>query len=250
MSVPRNPGRRGDGRDRVRRTSRRPAGRALLWPVLGLVVLVAATITLERVGPRVEQTLPPVDAPAPEVDANEVRCRRDTRDDAAARARARLPERVRVSSDAVHACPEAFDQHRVTYVGEAIGHLLPREGGAWVLVNDDGYALGPGPLPAHRDHAGTNTGMTVWLPDPLATQVSGLGGAGRRGDVIEVVGVVHRTDPANGGGLTLRAAELRVLAPSQPLRAPLHLPQAVAAAVAVLAAGATTRWALRVRGRA
>jgi hypothetical protein len=67
----------------------------------------------------------------------------------------------------VTSCPAAYDGHRVTYVGELVGDLLRREGGAWVLVNDDDYALRVGPLPAHPELRGTNSGLSVWLPDPL-----------------------------------------------------------------------------------
>jgi hypothetical protein len=81
----------------------------------------------------------------------------------------------RVTSELVVSCPTRFDGHQVTYVGEAVGDLLVRDGGAWVLVKGDDYALEVGPLPGHRDRRGTNAGLSVWLPNPLSERLTGLG---------------------------------------------------------------------------
>ncbi len=120
----------------------------------------------------------------------------------------------RATSTAVLACPSAYDGRTIVYVGELVGDLLRRDGGAWVLVNDDPYALEVGPLPLHADRRGTNQGLSVWLPEATLDRVSGLGRPGQRGDVVAVTGVVRRVDPAAGGALTLRAESLEVLAPA------------------------------------
>jgi hypothetical protein len=65
---------------------------------------------------------------------------------------------------------------------------------------------------------------------------TGTGGSDWRGDVLRVRGVVRRTDPADGGGLTLRAFDGSVLAPAVPLSRPVNRPQAVTAAVLAVAA--------------
>lgn len=144
----------------------------------------------------------------------------------------------RIASTELVRCPRQLDGATVTYVGEAIGEVLRRDGGAWVQLNDDTYALRHGPLPAHRRFSGGNTGLAVWLPDPLWAQINQTGGPNHRGDVLLVTGVVHATDPADGGGLTLRATDARVLQRGGPVPAPVHRAQAVAAGVLALIAAA------------
>ena len=109
--------------------------------------------------------------------------------------------------------------------------MLLRDGGAWLLVNDDPYALDQGPLTAGEPPRGTNSGLTVWLPDPLTDLVDEPGEHGVRGDVLEIVGRVNRADPADGGGLTIRAVEATLLAEAVELDEPVHWAQVAAAAV-------------------
>lgn len=145
----------------------------------------------------------------------------------------------RVNSVDVIECPDAFDRQSVTYVGEVVGDVLHRRGGAWLLVNDDGYALRTGPLQSHDAFDGFNTGLSVWLPDPLPELEAG--GPRQRGTVIEVRGVILRADPADGGGLTLRAldpGDVRVIRGAEPVDRPINRGQAVLALVmAALAVG-------------
>lgn len=145
------------------------------------------------------------------------------------------------TSGPVLACPDAFDGLQVTYIGEVVGDVLARDGGSWLLVNDDPYALEQGPLTPGGEPAGTNSGLTVWLPDPIDELADEPGREDRRGDVLLVTGEVLRTDPADGGGLTIRASDAEVLAEAQQVEVPVHWPQVVAAIVlAVLALG--TLW--------
>ena len=155
----------------------------------------------------------------------------------------------RVSSSQIYACPSAYDGARVTYVGEAVGEILRRDGGAWVQVNDDPYALETGPVHGHRDLGGFNTGVAVWLPDDLHEEIDALGRHGRRGEVVSVIGIVHRADPADGGGLTIRAEAIEILAPSVVAYEPLHRIQAIVAAVLAALAAASLLWARRSRQR-
>jgi hypothetical protein len=227
----------------------RAAATVLLLPTLVLAVLFAAAIVLERTAPQVDnaefllEDLPPVTFdPEPS-------CTRDRRLDLDDERRSDVVPGGRVSSAGLVACPQAFDQASVTYVGEVVGHLMDRAEGAWVQVNDDAYALQHGPLPAHDVSAGVNSGVTVWLPTELHERLTGLGGPERRGDVVLVTGTVNRTDPADGGGMTIRAAELEILAESTPLEAETHVVQAGVAVLAAAAAGAATLWARRARNR-
>lgn len=148
----------------------------------------------------------------------------------------------RVSSTEVLQCPRRFDGRLVTFVGEAVGDVLRRDGGAWVQLNDDAYGLEKGPLPGHREFAGTNSGLAVWLPDDLVDLVQRPGRRGVRGDVLQVEGFLRRVDPDDGGGLTIRATDGVLLSPARELDQPVHRSQMVVAGVlALLAIGLVIR---------
>ena len=145
----------------------------------------------------------------------------------------------RVTSSDVIECPDAFDRQVVTYVGEVVGDVLQRDEGAWLLVNDDAYALEVGPLQGHSQFEGGNSGLSVWLPRPLPDLTPG--GADRRGTVIAVDGVIQRTDPRDGGGLTLTALSAdstSIIAEAQAVDRPVHRGQAVMAGIFALVAAA------------
>lgn len=163
---------------------------------------------------------------------------------------ARAPEPVgRITSSQVIECPAVFDGHAVVYIGEVVGDVLHRDGGAWVLMNDDAYALEAGPLRSHGDLLGYNSGLSVWLDGDLAGLVDEAGGPRQRGDILLVRGVVNRTDPADGGGLTIRAFEGEVLVDGERVRVPLHTGQAVVAVVLGVAAGGLLLVERRARRR-
>jgi hypothetical protein len=211
-------------------------------PVVGLTLIVLGVVWLEAAAPQVEVTDMRVEG-VPLLAMTETRtCTRRTDDTVAQELREEFPWEGRISSTQVYLCPRAFDGLKVSYVGEVVGEVLPRRGGAWAQVNDDVYALEVGPLVGHRERDGFNTGMSVWLPDGLHQQVEEVGRPGRRGDVILVIGTLHQSDPDDGGGITVRAEELEVLAASVEIEDPLHVPQLIVAIVlAVLAAG-TVIW--------
>jgi hypothetical protein len=244
-SEPRRPRRRRDESPR----RRGPTKWLLITPLATLAVIIVGVVALEAAAPVVEGEdrrvtgLPPL-----AVDGVEdcVRRRGDTE---TAEIREDFVRGGRVSSPQVFACPSAFDELEVTYVGEVVGELIPRRGGAWAQVNDDAYALEVGPLVGHRERAGFNTGMSVWLPDGLHEEIEAAGRPGRRGDVILVRGTLLRTDPDDGGGTTVRAEEMERLAEPLEIEDPFHLLQAVIAALLAMGAIATTVWARIVRRR-
>jgi hypothetical protein len=208
----------------------------LAVPVIGLAAIVAGVVALEAIHPQADPGRFVVDGVAPLAMDETRRCTRGDDGTIAEEIRAALEPGQRVTSSQVFACPMAFDTQQVTYTGEVVGELLPRRGGTWAQVNDDVYALEVGPVVGHREHAGFNTGMSVWLPDGLHERIERPGRAGWRGDVVQVTGVVLRVDPEDGGGITLRAEGLEVLAAPAEAPAPLHVVQAIAAvALAVLA---------------
>jgi len=211
------------------------------WPLLAVVVLLgtllAMTSALARsapVAPLEARGVPVLtDLPAPKLE-EPVRCSRADERAGIEELRRQVRADGRLTSDIVHACPRLLDGREVVYIGEVVGDVLRRRGGAWVRVNDDAYALETGPLGPHRDTRGFNTGLAVWLPDGLHEQLGAPGRHGQRGDVVRIEGVLRRADPADGGGITVRAERLEVLAPSTPVSEPLHRPLVLAAGVAVL----------------
>lgn len=225
---------------------RRPAKRLLIAPGLLFAAVVATVILTASAAGSPPDVRLDASALVPPITQDATECRRD-REDTPATDEPLGMDGGRVTSGQVFACPEAFDGRRVTYAGEAVGDVLRRDGGAWVLVNDDDYALVLGPLPSHRDHRGTNSGLSVWVPDELLDRISGLGRPNQRGDVLLIDGHIVRTDTSDGGGLTLRADDLEVLRPAVALNDPLHLPQVLLAAISLLSAAVLA--ALRRRGR-
>jgi hypothetical protein len=229
---------------------RRQRTRRLLFVlVLGLAAILAGAETLRDAKPVGDVTdLQIVDLPP--LALGETRtCTRHTDDPTADEIAAEFVAGGRVSSSQIYACPSAFDGLRVTFVGEAIGEVLPRDGGAWVQINDDDYALQHGPMGRHLEQAGFNTGLSVWLPDGMHERIEGVGRPEVRGDVLALEGVVLRADPDDGGGITLRADGMEVLARTVEVPEVLHRTQVVvAAALAFLAMGALV-WSRRSRQR-
>ena len=223
----------------------------LLAPLAGLALILLGVWALEASNPQaptdqfVVDDLPALAMPdSPQcmrlADTQELdRIVEDIRSD--------IPAGGRIAADQVTACPIAFDGLEVTYIGEVVGEILPREGGAWAQVNDDPYALEFGPVQGHREHAGFNTGLSVWLPGDTADQIEHLGRPYMRGDVIEVAGTVHRADPDDGGGLTVRASDVSVIAEGVEVDPPFHLMQAIVAAGLAIAAIAAVTLAWRKR---
>lgn len=207
--------------------------------LVALVVVVVTVRVVRATAP--EFTLPPVTTAAPDREAPEVvTCERtlpeapETQEDIA-----EVDPVGRVESVHIIECPDAFERQPIIYIGEVIGDVLQRDGGAWVLVNDDPYALEVGPLEGHSRFEGGNSGLSVWLEAPLPDLEPG--GPDRRGTIIEVRGRVLRSDPADGGGLTVRAFDAEsttILAEAAPIAKPVNRGQAVAAVVFLMAAAA------------
>jgi hypothetical protein len=229
---------------------RRPTRWILVAAVAGVALLLIGTEALLRAAPTIDPSALRVEDLPPLAMEETRSCTRQQEDLAVIEEiRFELISEGRISSDQVYACPVAFDGLRVTYVGEAIGEVIRRRDGAWLQVNDDAYALEVGPVSGHHDLRGFNTGLSVWLPDGLHEQIGGVGRPERRGDVIQVTGVLLRSDPADGGGITLRADQLEVLAPSIEVPEPFHTTQAIVAAVLFLLAVGAGLWARDVRRR-
>lgn len=221
----------------------------LRWRAVGQLVVIAAStaglvVAIGALRANAPTTSSPTMTEVAEVSLEPrdelVTCRRRLPD--VTRLESGDPEEIdsvgRVTATEVIECPDRFDRQVVTYVGEVVGDVLRREGGAWVLMNDDAYALETGPLPSSGAFAGYNSGLSVWLDEPLVEQVEHGGGPNWRGTVLRVRGQILRTDPDDGGGLTLRAFGGEVVAPARRLERPVHWPQVIAAgALAAVALG-------------
>jgi hypothetical protein len=221
---------------------------ALLTVLLMLAAIVTGALALDRAAPT-GTPLPAlaVELPPPLLATPFVCTRADER--------ARIDEVVadlapdgRLTSSLAFACPRLFDGRSVIFVGEVVGDVLRRDGGAWVQVNDDAYALERGPIGPHRERLGTSSGLAVWLPDGLHETLGDPGRYGRRGDLVQVSGDFLRADPADGGGMAVRARELELLSPSTPVTETLNLPLALAAGGALLLTSVLLVWSRR-RGR-
>lgn len=221
----------------------------LTFPTLGLAAVALAVVALELAAPEVDPTDRRVDGVPVLASEDERSCTRQAGEELANELRDAFPPEGRVSSTQAYLCPSAYDGLTVTFVGEVVGEILPRQGGAWAQVNDDAYALEHGPLIAHRERAGFNAGMSVWLPDGFHERIDGVGRFERRGDVILIRGTLHQADPLDGGGLTIRAEEMEILAASTEVRDPIHVPQLVTAVALALFAVAGLVWLRWSRAR-
>jgi hypothetical protein len=221
----------------------------LLGVVMGLAAILAGAEGLRDAKPVADVSDLQVHDLPPLALGEARTCTRHTDDPTAGEISDEFVQGGRVSSTQIYACPSAFDGLRVTFVGEAIGEVLRRDGGAWVQVNDDDYALQYGPMGRHLEQVGFNTGLSVWLPDGLHDRIQGVGRPEVRGDVLRLEGVILRADPSDGGGITLRADRLDVLAPTVEVPEVLHTLQAAIAAALALLALASLLWARRVRQR-
>lgn len=235
---------RGHGRGPVHR--RRGRTRWLLvTPIVGLALIVTGVILLEQAGPiRPNESLVIEDLP-PFALEEAYSCLRQADDPRTAELRDRFPAGGRIASAQIFQCPAAFDDRPVLYIGEVVGEILRRRGGAWVQVNDDAYALESGPLVGHGERTGFNSGLAVWLPDGLHEQIGTVGRSEQRGDIVRVRGTLLRTDPDDGGGITIRAEELEVVAQGVRVEDPLHVPQLV---IALILAGLTLATVVWSRG--
>lgn len=149
-------------------------------------------------------------------------------------------------------CPESYNGQVVRYQGEVVGGLVQRDGGAWTQLNDDAYADPVGPFTTHRSYRGGNSGIGAFLPDDVVEQITTVGGPGAHGDLVEVVGVFRRVDPASKEAAVILVQRATIVQAGWRLEvAPLRDREVAAAMLALLAVGTviTERVVARRRAR-
>ena len=113
-----------------------------------------------------------------------------------------------------------FDNTTVVYEGEVLGDILNRGEYAWIAVFD-----------------GSNT-IGCYVTRAQAEQIGFVGGYGKRGDDVRIVGVFHRACAEHGGDLDIHAQSVTVLQAGQVVPMPLsHGVTILAIALPLPAAG-------------
>jgi hypothetical protein len=142
-------------------------------------------------------------------------------------------------------CPDDFHDRQVVYTGEVIEAVFSRSGRRVVVLNDDDYALGPGPLPQTRTALGGNSGITVVLPAGFTRPIEHLGSYASRGDHVRVVGRFVSASSLLQGEPAIEATRASVVLPGGPIRHDVPPRMVVAAVIVSLTATALTALARR-----
>lgn len=114
-----------------------------------------------------------------------------------------LAEDESVSSNDLIDHAKDYDGQTVVYEGEVLGDILYREDHAWLAVSDGNNTIG------------------VYVTVEQAKQISVVGGYGKRGDTIRVVGIFHRACAEHGGDLDIHANNVAILDAGKSVQMPL-----------------------------
>lgn len=88
-----------------------------------------------------------------------------------------------------------YDGKVVIYKGEVIGDIMMRGDHAWLHVNDGAIAIG------------------IWASKDLIRDIDYTGDYKKRGDVVEVAGIFHRSCLEHGGDLDIHAQAIKIITP-------------------------------------
>lgn len=86
------------------------------------------------------------------------------------------------------------DGKTVNYKGEVIGEVMIRADYAWLHVNDGYIAIG------------------IWAPKAMIQDIRYAGDYHKKGDIVEVSGVFHRSCIEHGGDLDIHASIIKKIA--------------------------------------
>jgi hypothetical protein len=87
------------------------------------------------------------------------------------------------------------DGKTVDYRGEIIGDVMIRGDYAWLHVNDGTIAIG------------------IWVTKRMAQDILYAGNYHKKGDIVEVSGIFHRSCLEHGGDLDIHASGIKIITP-------------------------------------
>jgi hypothetical protein len=154
---------------------------------------------------------------------------------------------VEVTASSLIDCPDEHDGRTVAFTGEVIGAVFVRGGRGVVVLNDDDYALGPGPLPQARTALGGNAGITVVLPRGAVNAIRHPGNYRTRGDLVRVAGRFTAANQVLQGEPAIDADVASIVRPGSTITHVVRIRSVVAALVAATVALAMTAIARRDR---
>ncbi len=138
------------------------------------------------------------------------------------------------SADLVENARE-WNEHSVSFTGEAIGEKMIRGGMAWIHLNDDAYMWRN--IEEGAVLGGYSSGHAVWLPADDARKIAVFGDYKHEGDVVRAIGTFHAACPEHGGDMDIHAGVLEVIQPGHAVDNPLNRPRLILALALMLLSG-------------
>jgi hypothetical protein len=111
---------------------------------------------------------------------------------------------------------QQLDGKTINYKGEVIGDVMIRGDYAWLHVNDGTMAI------------------AIWAPKTLIEDIRYAGDYHKKGDVVEVSGMFHRSCPEHGGDLDIHASEIKKVISGSPVIQPISRKKAYLGAYSLL----------------
>jgi hypothetical protein len=96
-----------------------------------------------------------------------------------------------------------YDNKTVSYKGEVIGDIMIRGDHAWLHVYDGIIAIG------------------IWAPKTMIGDIHYAGDYHKKGDIVEVSGVFHRSCLEHGGDLDIHASEIKKITSGSLINQPI-----------------------------
>ncbi|MCX5698525.1 MAG: DNA-binding protein [Candidatus Omnitrophica bacterium] len=96
-----------------------------------------------------------------------------------------------------------YDGKTINYKGEVIGDVMIRQDYAWLQVNDGIIAIG------------------IWAPKTMIQDILYAGNYHKKGDIVEVSGIFHRSCLEHGGDLDIHASEIKKITSGSPVIQPI-----------------------------
>jgi len=107
--------------------------------------------------------------------------------------------------------PKQYDGTTVTFTGEAIGEVMARGEYAWIHLNDDAYELRN--VEEGAKLGGYNSGMAIYVPTALTTQIDTYGDYKHEGSIVQIAGTFNAACKEHGGDMDIHATTLALIRP-------------------------------------